>query len=88
VQQLLVAPTELTREAPFLEHHIAATRQAWGLDRVRSATSAATRGLTLENIEANGPTITNVRLWDRDPLLQTFGQLQEIRTYYDFVVGR
>jgi len=24
-------------------------------------------------------------LWDRDPLLQTFGQLQEIRTYYDFV---
>src|SRR3989475_2563769 len=22
---------------------------------------------------------------DRDPLLQTFGQLQEIRTYYDFV---
>ena len=26
-----------------------------------------------------------MRLWDRDPLLQTFGQLQEIRTYYDFV---
>jgi uncharacterized membrane protein (UPF0182 family) len=26
-----------------------------------------------------------VRLWDRDPLLQTFGQLQEIRTYYDFI---
>jgi uncharacterized membrane protein (UPF0182 family) len=26
-----------------------------------------------------------VRLWDRDPLLLTFGQLQEIRTYYDFV---
>ena len=29
--------------------------------------------------------LTAVRLWDRDPLLQTFGQLQEIRTYYDFV---
>src|SRR5713101_7000187 len=29
--------------------------------------------------------LDNVRLWDRDPLLQTFGQLQEIRTYYDFV---
>ncbi len=26
-----------------------------------------------------------MRLWERDPLLQTFGQLQEIRTYYDFV---
>jgi uncharacterized membrane protein (UPF0182 family) len=26
-----------------------------------------------------------VRLWDHQPLLDTFGQLQEIRTYYDFV---
>ena len=26
-----------------------------------------------------------MRLWDREPLLQTFGQIQSIRTYYDFV---
>ena len=26
-----------------------------------------------------------MRLWDHQPLLDTFGQLQEIRTYYDFV---
>ena len=25
-----------------------------------------------------------MRLWDHEPLLDTFGQLQEIRTYYDF----
>ena len=25
------------------------------------------------------------RLWDHEPLLQTFAQIQEIRTYYDFV---
>jgi hypothetical protein len=25
-----------------------------------------------------------VRLWDHQPLLETFGQIQEIRTYYDF----
>ena len=41
--------------------------------------------LTLADLRANTPTIENVRLWERDPLLQTFGQLQEIRTYYDFV---
>src|SRR2546425_1238002 len=41
--------------------------------------------LAERDIRANRPTIDNVRLWDRDPLLQTFGQLQEIRTYYDFV---
>ena len=33
-------------------------------------------------------TLENVRLWDHQPLLDTFGQIQEIRTYYDFVVGR
>ena len=26
-----------------------------------------------------------MRLWDHQPLLQTFAQIQEIRTYYDFV---
>ncbi len=26
-----------------------------------------------------------MRLWDHQPLLETFGQLQEIRPYYDFV---
>ena len=85
VQKFLVAPTELTRETPYLRHHIAATRQAWGLDSVEVRELAAEAGLTLADIRANGPTIENVRLWDREPLLQTFGQLQEIRTYYDFV---
>ena len=33
----------------------------------------------------NSATIENVRLWDHQPLLDTFGQLQVIRTYYDFM---
>lgn len=85
MQKLLVAPTELTRETPYLRHHIAATRLAWGLDSVEVRELAAEAGLTLADIRANAPTIENVRLWDREPLLRTFGQLQEIRTYYDFV---
>lgn len=85
MQKLIVAPTELTRETPYLRNHIIATRQAWGLDSVDVRELRGEAGLTLANIRANGPTIDNVRLWDRDPLLMTFGQLQEIRTYYDFV---
>jgi len=85
MQKFVVAPTELTRETPYLRHHIAATRQAWGLDSVEVRELAAGAGLTLADIRANAPTIENVRLWDREPLLRTFGQLQEIRTYYDFV---
>jgi uncharacterized membrane protein (UPF0182 family) len=84
MQKFVVAPTELTRETPYLRHHIAATRQAWGLDSVETRELAAEAGLTLADIRANAPTIENVRLWDREPLLRTFGQLQEIRTYYDF----
>jgi uncharacterized membrane protein (UPF0182 family) len=85
MQNFLVAPTELTRETPYLRNHIFATRQAWGLDSVEVRELGGAAGLTLASIRANGPTIENVRLWDRDPLLLTFGQLQEIRTYYDFV---
>ena len=85
MQKLLVAPTELTRETPYLVHHIAATRAAWGLDSVETRELNGEADLTLAEIRANGPTIENVRLWDREPLLMTFGQLQEIRTYYDFV---
>ena len=85
VQKFIVSPTELTRETPYLRSHITATRQAWGLDSVELRELNGETSLTLADIQANGPTVENVRLWDRDPLLQTFGQLQEIRTYYDFV---
>jgi uncharacterized protein len=85
VQKFLVSPTELTRETPYLGYHIRATRQAWGLDSVETRELTGETNLSMAHIQANAPTIQNVRLWDRDPLLQTFGQLQEIRTYYDFV---
>ena len=40
--------------------------------------------LTRDDITRNAATLENVRLWDHQPLLETFGQIQEIRTYYDF----
>jgi hypothetical protein len=85
IQRLVVAPTELTRERPYIVNHIAATRAAWGIDSVATRDLTGDIALTLDDIRKNGPTIENVRLWDREPLLQTFGQLQEIRTYYDFM---
>ena len=39
----------------------------------------------MEDLRKNEPTIKNIRLWDHRPLLVTYGQLQEIRTYYRFV---
>lgn len=85
IQRIVVAPTELARERPYIANHIAATRVAWDIDSVVTRDLPGDVALSLADIRANGPTIENVRLWDREPLLQTFGQLQEIRTYYDFV---
>jgi uncharacterized membrane protein (UPF0182 family) len=85
VQKFVVAPTELTRETPYIAYHLDATRRAWGLDSVEIRDLPGESTLSLADIRANGPTIENVRLWDRAPLLRTFKQLQEIRTYYDFV---
>jgi uncharacterized protein len=85
VQRLVVAPNELTAETPYLQRHITATRHAWGVHAVETRDLTGEAMLTLANIRANTPTIENVRLWERHLLRQTFAQLQEIRTYYDFV---
>jgi uncharacterized membrane protein (UPF0182 family) len=84
-QKLVVSPNELTRETPYIRKHIDATRNAWGLDKVEGRDLSGEVQLTMANIKANAATVDNVRLWERDLLMQTFKQLQEIRTYYDFV---
>ncbi len=84
MQRLVIAPNEQARETPYLEHNIAATRAAFGLERVEERELSGDVGLTRADIDANQATLGNVRLWDHQPLLQTFSQIQEIRTYYDF----
>ncbi|MEE2637773.1 MAG: UPF0182 family protein [Acidobacteriota bacterium] len=84
LQRLVVTPDEQQREAPFIVHNIEATRQAFGLELVEARELSGDATLTLNDIENNTETINNVRLWDHEPLLDTFGQIQEIRTYYDF----
>ncbi len=84
LQSLSVSPNELSKESINLEHHISATREAWGLDKVNTKELSGAQKLTIRDIEENKGTIDNIRLWDREPLLDTFSQLQEIRTYYDF----
>ncbi|HTR77693.1 MAG TPA: UPF0182 family protein, partial [Gemmatimonadaceae bacterium] len=85
LERLVVVPNELDRETPYLRDHVAATRRAWRLDSIETRDLSGEAHLTMADIRANAATIGNVRLWERDLLKQTFGQLQEIRTYYDFV---
>jgi uncharacterized membrane protein (UPF0182 family) len=85
MQRFVIAPNEQARETPYIEHNIAATRKAFALDHVEEREVSGDSLLTRADIDANGETLGNVRLWDHQPLLQTFAQIQEIRTYYDFV---
>jgi uncharacterized membrane protein (UPF0182 family) len=85
VQRFVVAPNEQVRETPFIAHNIAATRAAFALDQVEERQLTGDAILTRAAIDDNEATLGNVPLWNHQPLLDTFGQLQEIRTYYDFV---
>jgi uncharacterized membrane protein (UPF0182 family) len=84
LQRLVVTPNEQNKERPFITHNIAATRAAYALGRVEERELSGDAELSASDIIANAGTIENVRLWDHQPLLQTFAQIQEIRTYYDF----
>jgi len=84
IQRFIVTPNEIDKETPYIARAIEFTRQAYGLDRFEERQFSAVEDLKLDDIRANQATIRNVRLWDHKPLLTTFAQLQEIRTYYDF----
>jgi uncharacterized protein len=84
IQRFVVAPNEQVRETPFIVNNIRATRAAFGLGTVVERPLSGEAHLTRADLERNAATIDNVPLWNDRPLLDTFGQLQEIRTYYDF----
>jgi len=85
LQRFRVTPNELVAERPFIEYNIRMTRQAYDLDRIVERDFPVAENLDARALERNAATIRNIRLWDYRPLLRTYGQLQEIRTYYKFV---
>ncbi len=84
VHKFKVDPNELELERPYLEHNISMTRLAYGLDRIREVDYDAADTLTLADIRRNQDAVDEIRLWDPRLLIQTYKQLQEIRSYYEF----
>jgi len=85
VQRLQVEPNELELETPYIEYNIAATREAFGLTRIVEQDYPAQPMPSAADIANSQLTIKNIRLWDHRPLLDTYNQIQTIRTYYDFL---
>jgi uncharacterized membrane protein (UPF0182 family) len=80
-----VLPNEIVFERPYIQENIKSTRYAFGLNNIEEEEFPAEENLSLQDLSRNDLTIKNVRLWDHRPLLSTYRQLQQIRTYYDFV---
>ncbi|WP_242041536.1 UPF0182 family protein [Leptolyngbya sp. FACHB-261] len=84
IQAFVVLPNELERELPYIERNIQFTRQGYNLTNVETQAFTLKDNLTYKDIQNNPGTIRNIRLWDSQPLLETYRQLQEIRPYYQF----
>jgi uncharacterized protein len=83
-QRVYVRPNELRLEAPYIQRNIAATQRAYNLHDVAVKAFPAEQNLTAQTLAASQATIDNIRLWDWQPLISTYSQMQEIRTYYKF----
>ncbi|MBS3937185.1 MAG: UPF0182 family protein [Peptococcaceae bacterium] len=84
IQQYVVEPNELARETPFIRHNIEFTRRAFGLDNLTIKDLPAPIPFAPSHLDEHAYTLANTRLLDWTPLLQSYRQLQGIRTYYRF----
>ena len=84
-ERFFVKPNELQLETPYIQQNIALTREAYNLGQIAVKPFPAEQDLTFQSLKDNSGTIDNIRLWDWQPLMDTYAQLQEIRTYYRFL---
>jgi uncharacterized membrane protein (UPF0182 family) len=84
VQQFQVKPSESSKEAPYIQRNIDATRAAYGLTDVDVQDYNATLTTSTGQLARDAATISNIRLMDPNVLSATFRQLQQIKPYYGF----
>lgn len=84
LQKFKVAPNELALETPYIKNNLAFTRIGYDLEKIETIPFDVDTKLSAADIANNDATIKNIRLWDHAPLLKTYSQLQQIRTYYKF----
>jgi uncharacterized membrane protein (UPF0182 family) len=85
VQRFRVEPSESSKEAPFIERNIDATRAAYGLDGVTERPFAANDELDATALEENSEIVRNIRLWDPETIRRAYQQLQAQRQQYQIL---
>ena len=84
IQQFQVKPSESSKEAPYIQRNIEATRAAYGLSDVKVQDYQATIATSAGQLKNDEATISNIRLLDPNVVPATFRQLQQIKPYYNF----
>ena len=84
IQQFQVKPSESSKEAPYIQRNIDATRAAYDLNDVTMQDYNATISTSAGQLAKDAATIANIRLMDPNVLSATFRQLQQIKPYYSF----
>lgn len=84
VQQFQVKPDEKSLEAEYISRNIAATREAYGVDKVEveryDAVTTAEKGALRDDAVAT----SNIRIMDPEVISRTFSQLEQSKQYYQF----
>lgn len=82
VSGLYVRPNELALEKPYIQHHIDATRSAYGLNYRAKETSFEAAPETRMDYAKHEAVLDNVRLWDWRAFHDTISQIQPLRPYF------
>jgi uncharacterized protein len=81
VTAVYVRPNELALERPYIQHHIQATRAAYGLNRRVKEVNLDAKAEVPINYGKHKATLDNVRLWDWRAFHDTVSQIQPLRPY-------
>jgi uncharacterized membrane protein (UPF0182 family) len=84
VQSLTVVPNEPDKERGYIENHIAATRQAFGIDKVEIYDYSARTTAVPGQLRSDAAALPGIRLIDPAMVQQTYEQTQQIRGFYSF----
>ncbi|MEU6574305.1 UPF0182 family protein [Streptomyces sp. NPDC046805] len=85
VQKFQVQPNEQTKEAPYVQKNLAATREAYGIDAAKVTEYQGTSDTgNKPKLRHDVDATASIRIMDPNIVSPTFQQLQQMRNYYGF----
>ncbi|WP_411727615.1 UPF0182 family protein [Methyloglobulus sp.] len=86
IAKYIVNPNPVKTERPFIQHNINATWDAYDLKNINTV-DLPVKVNAAEDIAtwSSQKRFENIPVWDREHLISSYKQLQEIRPYYQFI---